>query len=355
MKWETLAFRCLRLAALTFVLTAPLGGKGSDFPPDLVETPAAAERVTVYVERGDDTDISAAIAGLPAEGGVVVLGPALFPVSKAIVIDRGGVDLRGIGPETILRLTDGAECSVIVVGSTETPVARITRNVSVAYLVIDGNRGAQKFECGGGLCDTGGATFIRNNGITVRGAEDIRLENLETHNCRSGGVVLEKHCRRVNITGLESYNNEYDGLAAYETEDCVFTQLRLHTNRSAGLSVDWEFNRNVVCDSTFTRNGSQGVFMRDSNESVFRNLYLRDNGEQGLFVGETREIADSASQRNRFDRLTITGNKTEGIRVNDASCTGNVISGSRVAGNTRENVSLAAGGLLLGAEAVRQE
>lgn len=313
------------------------------------------DRPTIYLETGDGHAINRAIDSLPEGGGTIVLGPTLFPVSEAIVIDRDGVELRGMGRETTLRLTDGANCSVVVVGSTATPVARIVRDITVGHLVVDGNRGAQQFECCGGPCDTGGLTFIRNNGVTIRGAEDIRLSNLATHNCRSGGVVLEKYCRRIQIVDLESYNNEFDGLACYETEDSVFDQLQLHHNRSAGMSLDWKFNRNLILDSTFTRNGSQGVFMRDAIANTFRNLYLRDNGEQGLFVAETREIPDSSCRDNRFERLTVTGNKTQGIRVNDVSCTGNVIADSRVAGNTQENVSLAGPGLLNGAETVRQE
>lgn len=313
------------------------------------------ERPTIYMDQGDGKTINDAIRQLPEEGGVVVLGPTLFPVSQAIVIDRDGIELRGIGRETILRLTNGANSSVIVIGSIATPVERIVRNIRVGHLSIDGNRSAQSFECCGGPCDSGGLTFIRNNGITVRGAEDIRLENLETHNCRSGGVVLEKYCRRVHIVDLESFNNEFDGLACYETEDSSFTQLHLHANRSAGLSLDWKFNRNLISDATLTRNGSQGVFMRDSNDNLFRNLYLRDNGEQGLFVAETREIPGSACRQNRFERLSITGNKAQGIRINDPSCTGNAIFESRVSGNIGENLSLSAPGMLLNGETVRQD
>lgn len=316
---------------------------------------ASPNRPTVYLETGDGRAIQDAIEKLPEGGGAILLGPTVFPVSEAIVIDRDGVELRGIGRETLLRLADGSNSSVIIVGSTATPVARTVRNIGLGNLVIDGNRGAQQFECCGGPCDTGGLTFIRNNGITVRGAEDVRIANIVTHNCRSGGVVLEKGCRRIGISNLESYNNEFDGLACYETEDSVFDQLHLHHNRSAGLSIDWKFNRNLVTDSSFTRNGSQGIFMRDSNENLFRNLYLRDNGEQGLFVAETREIPGTACRKNRFERFTVTGNKTQGIRVNDASCTDNVIADSRVAGNTLENVSLAAPGLLLGTESVRSQ
>jgi len=314
--------------------------------------PSEMEESTIYLASGDDIAINAAIRELPASGGRVILGPTLFPVSAAIVIDRDNVELHGISTATTLRLTDSANCSVIVIGSTETPVARIVKNVVVRNLVIDGNRGAQQFECCGGPCDQGGLSHIRNNGITVRGTEDISIRNVITHNCRSGGIVLEKYCRRVEVHDFESYNNEFDGLAAYETEDSTFTQMKLYNNRSAAVSFDWKFNRNLIADSQFIENGSQGIFMRDSVGNQFRNLYINDNGEQGIFVAETREIANSACRENRFDRVVVSANRTQGIRINDASCVGNVISNSIVSGNRGGNISLAVEGMLIGADTV---
>ena len=74
----------------------------------------ATERPTVYLEQGDGLTINAAIRQLPEGGGVIVLGPNLFPVSEAIVIDRDGVELRGIGRETILR--DGVAVGYLTSG-----------------------------------------------------------------------------------------------------------------------------------------------------------------------------------------------------------------------------------------------
>ncbi|MBM3863862.1 MAG: right-handed parallel beta-helix repeat-containing protein [Verrucomicrobia bacterium] len=318
---------------------------------DALSAAASREsRTTVYLDSGDGAAINEAIRTLPPAGGVVILGPSLFPIAEAVVIDRDGIELRGTAKQTLLKLAERVNCPVIVVGSTATPPARIVRNITVGHLVIDGSRASQQHECYGGDCDNGGLTHIRNNGITVRGAEDVRIEQIGAHSCRSGGVVLEKGCRRIHITGLEAHDNEFDGLACYETEDSLFEQLNLHHNRSAGLSLDWRFNRNVIRDSTFGLNGSQGIFMRDSNENRFRNLHLRDNGEQGVFIAETREIPGTPCRDNRFERLTVMGNKTQGIRVNDASCTGNLILHSRITGNALENLSLAAPDLLLTAE-----
>jgi hypothetical protein len=210
----------------------------------------------------------------------------------------------------------------------------------VKSLVIDGNRTQQDFECYGGPCDGHNLTALRNNGITVRGAEDIVVEDVVTRRARSGGIVLEKHCRRIRISRFEAYENEFDGVAAYETEDSEFTQLNLHHNRSAGFSFDWRFNRNRVADARATENGSQGIFMRDSIGNIFERVTLTGNGQQGIFMAETRTLPGTACRYNRLSSLVVTGNRTQGIRINDASCNPNTLEDSLVQDNRLEDISL---------------
>jgi len=299
---------------------------------------ATVRRVTP--EQGEAA-IAAAIAELPATGGVVELGKGAFAITRPIVIERDGVALRGQGSGTLLRLAAHANCPVIVIGRLATPPDRLVRKVRVSNLAIDGNRTEQDFECYGGPCDERNLTALRNNGITIRGAEDIEVEDVVIRHARSGGVVLEKHCRRVRLNRLEASENEFDGVAAYETEDSEFIGLNLHHNRSAGFSFDWRFNRNRVTDTSASDNGSQGIFMRDSIGNVFERLTLNNNGEQGIFMAETRTLPGTACRYNRFRSLTITGNRTQGIRINDASCNPNTLEDSLVQQNRLEDLSLA--------------
>jgi parallel beta-helix repeat protein len=317
-----------RLAALVLALLPAL---------DLI---AEGTRILVLPAEGEQA-IHAALATLPAGGGVVELGAGDFVITRPIVLDRDNVELRGQGEATRLQLAARANCPVVIIGSVETPVARVVRGIAVRQLLVDGNRAEQDFECWGGGCVDRGPAAIRNNGITIRGAEDVLVEEVVLRRARSGGVVLEKHCRRVRLRNLEAYDNEFDGVAAYETEDSEFTGLRLHHNRSAGFSFDWRFNRNRVADCDASDNGSQGIFMRDSIWNVFERLTLRNNGEQGIFIAETRELPGTACRYNRFTRLTITDNRTQGIRINDASCNPNTIEDSLVSGNALEDISLA--------------
>jgi parallel beta-helix repeat protein len=294
----------------------------------------------VSAEAGQE-GLIAAIARLPSSGGVVELGEGTFSITRPIIIDRDDIELRGQGPTTLLLLAPKADCPVVVVGSIATPTERIVRRVVVRNLLIDGNRTEQSFECYGGPCDEKELTALRNNGITIRGAEDILVEDVITRRARSGGVVLEKQCRRVRLNRLEAFENEFDGVAAYETEDSEFTNLNMHHNRSAGFSFDWRFNRNRIADTTASDNGSQGIFMRDSVGNTFERLKLTGNGEQGIFMAETREIPGTACRYNNLRSLTITGNRTQGIRINDASCNPNVLEDSLVKDNRLEDISLA--------------
>ncbi|HEY8993221.1 MAG TPA: right-handed parallel beta-helix repeat-containing protein [Lacunisphaera sp.] len=302
----------------------------------------AADRPIVKVAAADgEQAILAAIAALPEAGGVVELSAGTFLITKTIVIDRDGIELRGQGAATKLELAPAANCPVLVVGSLRSPAQPTVRRITVKSLVIDGNRTKQDFECYGGPCDEQNLTALRNNGITIRGAEDILVEDVVTCRARSGGVVLEKRCRRVRISRLEAYENEFDGVAAYETEQSEFIQLNLHHNRSAGFSFDWRFNHNRVVDTIATQNGSQGVFMRDSIDNHFERVTLTDNGEQGIFMAETRTLPGTACRYNRFRSMVVTGNKTQGIRINDASCNPNTLEDSLVQDNRIEDISLA--------------
>jgi Right handed beta helix region len=306
---------------------------------------------SVYLAEGDGAAISRALLALPPEGGCIVLGGSEFLVRQPIVIDRDGIELRGTSLQTTLKLADDANCSVVIVGSVTTPIPRIVRGVSLRLLTIDGNRDGQAWECCGGPCDAGGLSVIRNNGITIRGAEDICVEHVVTRRARSGGVVLEKYCRRVFINNLESHDNHFDGLAAYEAENCTFTQLHLHHNQSAAMSFDWKFNRNLISDSTLEHNGSQGVFMRDAIENKFRNLTIHNNGQQGIFIAQTESLPGTACVKNTFTNLTVTGNQGHGMRINDASCIGNAVTRSRFTGNKLGNISQTSDDLLAVSEA----
>lgn len=311
------------------------------------ETPAAPAaaidratgRAQISLKGGTGRDIQRAIAALPAEGGRVMLGAGTFMVSEPLVIDRDNVELSGDQELTVLKLSDRVDIPLLVVGQTVTPIQRRVSGVTVRKLILDGNRLAQDHECNGGPCDNGGLSFIRNNALTIRGAEDIRIEHVTTRAARSGGVVLEKECRRITISDFTSHDNHYDGFAAYETEESVFTRMYLHSNAAAGISADIRFNRNIISHARLENNGSQGIFMRDSNFNNFTNLTIDRNGAQGIFIAQADDAQNTPCTGNVFSNLTVTNSRRAGLRVNDISCIANTVAKSLFQQNGEGGVS----------------
>jgi hypothetical protein len=256
------------------------------------------------------------------------------------------VGLHGQGSATVLRLANGANSPVLVLGQTTTPPTITRTHIYVSDLAIEGNRDHQSLECWGGTCDTGGLTYIRNNGITLRRVSDVAIERVIISGARSGGLVTEKGSRRVTVHDLTSFGNYYDGLAAYETEQSVFSGLYIHDNPYAGLSLDIRFNNNVVSEAVITGNGRQGIFMRDSRDNLFHGLHIQNSGEQGLFLAQVDLDASKPASGNTFDGMVVSGSAGAGLRVNNPSCVNNLVVASQFISNGAECISEASPGLV---------
>jgi hypothetical protein len=329
----------LALPFAYFGITALFQGGSAKTPAQNLVVEDLDEKVEIKVSAGDSTAIIKALKRLPAEGGRVVLGSGIFTIHEPIVLDQDHVELSGDGPSTVLRLADRSACPVVVIGSIITPTPRIVKGVSVRNLVIDGNRRTQEPECWGGVCDNGGVTVIRNNALTIRGAAEVKVEHIVARNARSGGVVLEKHCREIYIDNLEAYDNHFDGLACYQTEDSYFNRLNLHHNQYAGISLDLDFHHNIIKSAELHHNGAQGIFMRMSNNNDFKKIHVHNNGNQGVFIAQADDAADSSCKNNVFSDMVVISNKGHGFRVNDQSCTENLVRNSQFKDNKTGNVS----------------
>lgn len=307
--------------------------------------------VVSVVAPGTSSDIQRALDGLPDEGGEVVLRAGVYTIQTPVVLRRDRQTLRGCGAATILRLADGANCPVVVLGSSRNDAKPWTAHLRLADLYIDGNRRKQDVEL---WKITGQGSAIRNNGVTVRGCEDASVERVEAHNCRSGGLVAERHVRRLTVRDFTASDNEFDGLAAYETEESLFTGLYLHDNvNGAGISIDLMYRQNLISDAILARN-DLGIFMRETHDSMFQNVLIRDSKKHGIFMARTYEDTLfglkgkelSECSRNTFIGLQVYGCGGSAIRVNDAACTNNLVNGGRFHNNKQGGISAPAYGII---------
>ncbi len=297
-----------------------------------------------WTAQADDCEfIRESLRNFSDDGGVIAIPAGTFNCSKMIVLKKSHVTLKGAGrTKTILRLADRSHAPVLVIGDEKVmqnetgdwvTVTRVT-DVEVSDLTIDGNLDNQDptKECGNGTCD-GDVSNIRNNAITIRGADNVRLFRVTAHSAISGGLVTEKYCRNLKVSDFTSYANYFDGFAGYQTEDSVFENLNLSLNRGAGISIDIDFNKNRFVGGILAGNGDVGIFARQTNDVGFENLHIGKSGNHGIFLAAAGH-PNSCANRNEFRSVVIEGSNGHGIHIADA-CVGNKVTGHSILKNNR--------------------
>ncbi len=303
--------------------------------------------------------IQGALDGLPA-GGEVDLAAGQYLIREPIILRKDHLTLRGCGAATVLYLVDGANCPVVVLGSPVGHAMAPIKDLRLADLLIDGNRKNQQKEVWRYLTNGAG---VFNNGVDVWDVDGATVERVVCCRCRSGGMVSSAQTRRLTVRDYTAFDNQFDGLACYLTEDSDFSRLNLHDNLSAGISLDLSFNHNVVHDAVLTGN-DLGVFMRQSRNNVFEGLTIQNSRHHGVFMAQTFvRTAAGAQPRpgtecagNTFNNLSVTHCGGSGFLVNDASCTNNIICGGQFADDAQGGLAQAVPNLVaLRALAGREE
>jgi hypothetical protein len=283
-----------------------------------------------------------------AAGGEVDLTPGRYIIREPIMLREDHQVLRGCGAETVLFLAEEANCPVVILGS---PLCgERVEGVRLEALVIDGNRTKQQKEVWCVLADGAG---VYNNGVDVWNVDGATVTNVVCSHCRSGGLVCCAGTRRLTVRNFTAFDNQFDGLACYDTEESDLSGLNLHDNLSAGISLDLNFNQNVIHNAELAGN-DLGVFMRQSLSNVFDGLTIRDSRHFGVFMAQAVLRTDagwlacpgSECAGNIFNNLSILHCGDKAFLVNDASCTNNVISGSFSVEDTKGGLTQAVEGLV---------
>jgi hypothetical protein len=234
---------------------------------------------------------------------------------------------------------------VIILGEPVNHPQKIVRYLRVNDLFVDGNRSHQQRE----LWRLGGeGSQIRNNGITIQDVSDSIVEHVTAARCRSGGLVTTLGVRRLTVRGLEAFDNQFDGLACYHTTDSLFTELSLHDNPGAGISLDLAFNHNVIRHAVLAAN-DLGIFMRSSRGNQFQDVSIFNSHHYGVFMAHVDQLTPhglkAAPQtecvQNSFTNLIANNCGSAAFRVNNATCVNNVVIGAQFGNNIKGGLSLA--------------
>ena len=261
-------------------------------------------------------DIQSMLDRLPNSGGVVDLPSGIIEINTPILLYRSNQSL--IGHNTTIILKNRSNCPAILIGDPVNQPKYFVTNILVKDLIIDGNRKNQSQELWKSFGD---GSNIRNNGITIQSTLDSKIEGVICKSARSGGLVTTMNVSGLTVTNFEAYDNEFDGIGGYLTTKSLFIDLNLHDNVCAGLSFDLSFDDNIINNSTISHNDI-GIFMRASHTNSFSNIKLMNNNRYGMFIADSFASENSDCSYNTFNMISLKNNP---IKINDLSCTNNVI------------------------------
>jgi len=342
-KHVKLAFRFELFAFLVFLAIGMFGHAALGSPV-----------ILTLSANSSGADIQKALDGLPPNG-EVLLGAGKYEISQPLMLRHDYETLRGSGSGTVLHLANGADCPVIILGPPMNELKRPAAHLRLADLFIDGNRKNQKVEL---WKSAGDGSEFNNNGVQIWNVTDATIDHVTCCRCRSGGLVTAG-VRRLQVNDFDSYDNQFDGLACYETEESHFDDLHLHDNLAAGISLDLAFNHNTISGAVLADN-DLGVFMRSSSNNSFHGLTISKSRHHGVFMAQSaaptakgwRLCPGTQCIGNIFTKLLVNDCGGRGFQVNDASCINNVISGARFLHNILGDLGQPAKNLVLVREMV---
>lgn len=236
----------------------------------------------------------------------VILSDGIYTISSPIILHASNQLLRGKGLTTVLKLNTNANCPVLIIGH--------ALNETIADLCIDGNKDRQQDE-------RWHNHRALNDGIIIVHSTNITIENVSIDNCRSGGLV-STGCKGLYVHNLMSFGNQFDGLACYGTSDGKFSGLYLHHNLAAGISLDNNYDNNVIENSVVSGNAI-GIFMRNSRSNEFHNIIMEDNNRYGVFMASDNYEPNTGCSLNIFTNVFINNSKIR-VQINDSLCSNNI-------------------------------
>jgi hypothetical protein len=180
--------------------------------------------------------------------------------------------------------------------------------------------------------------------------DDLDIDSVNTHDARSGGIVVSWDCDRLKIRNCISHHNYFDGVALYDSHQVLVTSFHCYENGGAGLSLDNQLVDVTFADGFIYRNKNVGIFARDSDGLNFRNLVIRENATFGTYLAHATYppdhekageiIPDTGFQNSNFSNCSFIDNKGFGICVEstpDLSSNNSVI-GCTFSGNAAPSI-----------------
>jgi parallel beta-helix repeat protein len=271
--------------------------------------PPPSPPCTVVVS--DAQALQQAIASAPAgQRAVVCLAPGEFRLRRFLAIDRDRLTLRGAGPATVLRLEEGSESPVVVIGDVAhaTP-PRVTANVTVEHLrIVGGGRGGSEVEPT--------HPYLTNSAIVVRGGRHVRIRHVTVAACRSACILTERDSRDVTIAHNRIRDAVWDGISLNRTAKARVLHNRIRDCTAAGITTE-HLESSLIAENVLRANRTHGIYLSDSVRNRIVGNRFVGNVLSGVFLTcavERRDPPvrcwrDSMSRANLFAQNTFVQNR----------------------------------------------
>jgi parallel beta-helix repeat protein len=256
-------------------------------------------------------DLQQAIDRLPDDQhpAILCMKKGEYPLTQLLHIDRDGVQLRGAGAQTVIRMREDVQQPLIVVGDylNQQPSRRIRDIVIENLRLIGTTKIEHEF--------VPERPYLSNSAVVVRAGDNIRLTGLQVSQCRSACLLSEYDTSGLTIERSDVSGATWDGLSFNRTAKVRVIDNYIHDNVAAGITTE-HLEDSEIRSNRLERNGSQGVYLADARRNQFIGNQFTGNKSAGVFLAcsiryRTPEILcwdNSMSQDNRFENNTFTGN-----------------------------------------------
>jgi len=272
-------------------------------------------------------DMNAAIAALPASGGLVFCPPGNYSLADAIL--RDNITILGCGDSTVFTVPAGHQGFTASGGSVSE-----SGNIRGLRLRNFKIRGAGTFDEHKHLIDLNGVSDYRVEGVTAENPQGDhiylgsgRTVSMERHNYkgtitgnkfRSNGVGNRNAISVIDADGLDIFGNDFEGCSRPtmpgdidlepNNSSSVLKNINIFNNRSK----DCRGGTAIVCVFVNTPVGF--------NQANYANINVYDNEFESPITLSCTDFYVDFSQDSWIDNdtlpvITYTNNKSQGARV----------------------------------------
>jgi parallel beta-helix repeat protein len=300
----------------------------------------------------DEAEIEAAINALPTSGGRVLLMEGTYYISSSIDILKSKVTLQGQGHGTVIKVSNGANCNVIVVGNGSMAL----NGVVVRDLKIDGNRANQTSN---GI----GVYLYGASGYLLSDCAILNVDVVDTLNAGIHGA----YCYRLVISSCRVTNPYHSCYRLLNSSFCVIFLCIAKDARSGYRAYQFGSCYDCVLSSCVGENVGTYGFEVAGDRNVISACCFRSGGYGGLLSGNRNAVSTCVFSAMTSDGLfgspyesvisgnVSTGNSGNGIQLSDGDrniiannrCEGNGGYGIKISSSTAEK-NLVHGNILLG-------